>query len=311
MLLVGGAAGAADSGNRRMTQSRSRRIVLFLDGCYAGAFDRGMRARATKAMDLEERFGGRGRAVLTASGALESALEGGWLTESGEPDPALFPPAVGPGQRSHTPRGVAVGIGEQVEGVGVMVDRAYSISGRVVKKGKPTDGIPGVTLGAFSIAAKAFGLALEPSAADDAFEIVGLPPASYIVGAIRESPVPEIGKNVETHDKGADGLRVRPSAGVPPVTVSPNSQRTRPSGSRLLEEPSPPAQSPSSPSNRLDHPAASRGSAPQASGSGARVGGAATTPGVRAASPAGSRGRALTARAAFTPASRPCPAASS
>ena len=54
--------------NRRMNQSRSQRIVLFLDCCYAGAFDRGMRARATKGMDLEERFSGRGRAVITASG---------------------------------------------------------------------------------------------------------------------------------------------------------------------------------------------------------------------------------------------------
>jgi uncharacterized caspase-like protein len=55
--LLGATAVAADFVNRRMTQSRSHRIVLFLDCCYAGTFDRGMRARATKVMDLEERFG--------------------------------------------------------------------------------------------------------------------------------------------------------------------------------------------------------------------------------------------------------------
>jgi Caspase domain len=94
LRLLGATAVAADFVNRRMTQSRSRRIVLFLDCCYAGAFDRGMRARATKVMDLEERFGGRGRAVLTASGAVEYAFEGGELTESGDPEPSVFTTAM-------------------------------------------------------------------------------------------------------------------------------------------------------------------------------------------------------------------------
>ena len=94
LRLLGATAVAADFVNRRMTQSRSRRIVLFLDCCYAGAFDRGMRARATKVMDLEERFGGRGRAVITASGAVEYAFEGGELTESGDPAPSVFTTAM-------------------------------------------------------------------------------------------------------------------------------------------------------------------------------------------------------------------------
>ncbi len=94
LRVLGATAVAADFVNRRMTQSRSRRIVLFLDCCYAGAFDRGMRARATKVMDLEERFGGRGRAVITASGAVEYAFEGGELTESGDPAPSVFTTAM-------------------------------------------------------------------------------------------------------------------------------------------------------------------------------------------------------------------------
>jgi hypothetical protein len=94
LRLLGATAVAADFVNRRMTQSRSRRIVLFLDCCYAGAFDRGMRARATKVMDLQERFGGRGRAVITASGAVEYAFEGGELTESGDPAPSVFTTAM-------------------------------------------------------------------------------------------------------------------------------------------------------------------------------------------------------------------------
>jgi hypothetical protein len=94
LRLLGATAVAADFVNRRMTQSRSQRIVLFLDCCYAGAFDRGMRARAGKAMDLEERFSGRGRAVITASGAVEYAFEGGALTESGDPAPSVFTTAM-------------------------------------------------------------------------------------------------------------------------------------------------------------------------------------------------------------------------
>lgn len=94
LRLLGATAVAADFVNRRMTQSRSHRIVLFLDCCYAGAFDRGMTARASKVMDLEERFGGRGRAVITASGAVEYAFEGGELTESGDPAPSVFTTAM-------------------------------------------------------------------------------------------------------------------------------------------------------------------------------------------------------------------------
>jgi hypothetical protein len=94
LRVLGATAVAAGFVNRRMTQSRSRRIVLFLDCCYAGAFERGMTARATRVMDLQERFGGRGRAVITASGAVEYAFECGELTESGDPAPSVFTTAM-------------------------------------------------------------------------------------------------------------------------------------------------------------------------------------------------------------------------
>jgi hypothetical protein len=90
LRLLSATAVAANFVNRQMTRSRSRRIVLFLDCCYAGAFDRGMVPRAAKVVDLEERFSGRGRAVITASGAVEYSFEGGELTESGDPAPSVF-----------------------------------------------------------------------------------------------------------------------------------------------------------------------------------------------------------------------------
>ncbi|MDR7275994.1 caspase family protein [Catenuloplanes atrovinosus] len=68
---------AAEFVNRQMTASRSRRIVLLLDCCYAGAFARGLLPRAGAAdLGIEEQLAGRGRAVITASSAVQFAFEG-------------------------------------------------------------------------------------------------------------------------------------------------------------------------------------------------------------------------------------------
>ncbi|MER6975482.1 caspase family protein, partial [Nocardioides sp. NPDC000445] len=75
----------ADYVNRQMTRSRSRRIVLFLDCCYSGAFARGMMNRGDERMDIMERFDGRGRIVLTASSAMEYSFEGDQLAGQGKP----------------------------------------------------------------------------------------------------------------------------------------------------------------------------------------------------------------------------------
>ena len=80
--------------NRCMSRSRSRRIVLLLDCCYAGAFERGMAPRAGGKVDIKDRFGGRGRAVITASSAIQSAFEGGQLADVGDPAPSIFTSAL-------------------------------------------------------------------------------------------------------------------------------------------------------------------------------------------------------------------------
>ncbi len=147
-------------------------------------------------------------------GAVAFADDGGNFTLRGLDSGSVEINALGRGYASNTPTTVAVGIGEQLDGVKVLVDRAYSISGHVVRKGKPDQGLPGVTIGAFSIAAKSFGIALEPTPDDGAFEIVGLKPATYIIGAIGESSVPDIGKNVEVVDKDVEGVIVELDAGV-------------------------------------------------------------------------------------------------
>jgi hypothetical protein len=85
---------AAEFVNRRMSRSRSRRVVLLLDCCYAGAFERGMTARAGTGMGIEEQFGGRGRAVITASSAMEYAFEGDELADARTPTPSVFTSAL-------------------------------------------------------------------------------------------------------------------------------------------------------------------------------------------------------------------------
>jgi hypothetical protein len=91
---LGATAVAAEFVNRRMSRSRSRRVVLLLDCCYAGAFERGMTARAGEGVGIESQFGGRGRAVITASSAMEYAFEGDELADTNELAPSVFTSAL-------------------------------------------------------------------------------------------------------------------------------------------------------------------------------------------------------------------------
>src|SRR5690348_9940895 len=80
--------------NGRMSRSRSRRIVLLLDCCYAGAFEHGMTARAGGGVGVESQFAGRGRAVITASSSMEYAFENDQLADAVEPAPSVFTSAL-------------------------------------------------------------------------------------------------------------------------------------------------------------------------------------------------------------------------
>jgi hypothetical protein len=92
--------------NRLMRRSRAHRVVLLLDCCYGGAFERGVVARADEDMHVGGHFaqnqlgGGRGRVVITASSAMEYALEGTDVTVGGRPKPSIFTGALVEGLRS-------------------------------------------------------------------------------------------------------------------------------------------------------------------------------------------------------------------
>jgi len=85
--------------SRLMQRSRARRVVLLLDCCY-GAFERGVIARAGGDVDVSNQFttgplgGGRGRAIITASSAMEYAFEGARLAEDSVAQPSLFTAAL-------------------------------------------------------------------------------------------------------------------------------------------------------------------------------------------------------------------------
>ena len=74
--LLDSTAVSAEFINRQMGRSKSKRQVLLLDCCYSGAFARGLIIKATdKAIDIKERFEGRGRYILTASNSMQYAFE--------------------------------------------------------------------------------------------------------------------------------------------------------------------------------------------------------------------------------------------
>jgi hypothetical protein len=92
--------------DRLMRRSRSQQIVLLLDCCYGGAFQRGVVSRAGGSAGVGEQFhqealgAGRGRVVITASTAMEFAFEGSDLADTHQGAPSVFSGAVVEGLRS-------------------------------------------------------------------------------------------------------------------------------------------------------------------------------------------------------------------
>ncbi|OXM42190.1 caspase family protein [Amycolatopsis alba] len=94
----------ADFVQRCLRMSRSRSIVLLLDCCYGGAFGQGVAVRATGEANVLDAFpsggfGGRGRAVITASNSIEYAFEGDHLADD-HARPSVFTSALVEGLRT-------------------------------------------------------------------------------------------------------------------------------------------------------------------------------------------------------------------
>lgn len=151
--------------------------------------------------------------MMRDGGAAARTNDAGAFSLTSLPSGAIRLSATAKGYASTAPTVVEVGVGEQVEGVKIIVDKAFSISGRVVRTGKPDQGIAGVLVGCFSMAG-ATGISDDPTDDTGAFEIVGLRPASYMLFAVGEGSVPDIGKPAEIVDKDLTGIVIELETGV-------------------------------------------------------------------------------------------------
>ncbi|NEO56292.1 MAG: Clp protease [Okeania sp. SIO3B5] len=59
----------------QMNDSFSQRLVVILDCCYSGAFTKGMTAKGDENIDIQAELGGKGRAILMSSSAVQSSFE--------------------------------------------------------------------------------------------------------------------------------------------------------------------------------------------------------------------------------------------
>jgi hypothetical protein len=115
--LLGLTAVPAEWLNEQLEDCRARREILILDCCHSGAFAKG--SKGGNALALQERFGGRGKIVLTASGATEYSFEGN--TAVGDDVRSVFTHSVVEGLRS----GVADLDGDGLVSVDDLYDYVY------------------------------------------------------------------------------------------------------------------------------------------------------------------------------------------
>lgn len=110
---------------------------------------------------------------------------------------------------------VPVGIGESVTGIELVLDPAYTLSGFVVPKGDPDGAVEGVMVGAYSISPPSLTVAAVPTDEDGYFEILGVLPGNYTVGAIGEDVLPNIsGTAAVVHDHDLTDLLVEMDVGL-------------------------------------------------------------------------------------------------
>ncbi|MFO7562428.1 MAG: carboxypeptidase regulatory-like domain-containing protein [Enhygromyxa sp.] len=123
---------------------------------------------------------------LSADGSVVVSDEEGRFRLTGLRAGVVALVARAPGHASVSPEEVPIGIGEQVGGVELWVDTAYTISGFVAPKGEPEGAIEGVLVGAWQMQPVGLLVANAPTASDGYFEIVGVRPGNWQVGAIGE-----------------------------------------------------------------------------------------------------------------------------
>jgi hypothetical protein len=142
----------------RMEESRSRRIILLLDCCYSGAFNKGMRTRGDQSVELKETFEGSGRIVITSSTSLQYSYETAPEDDRAsrdEGEPSVFTSAIVHGLRT--------GDADLDQDGVITADELYQFISRRVSEQVP-DQAP--TLSVTSAEGERFELARNPRAAE-------------------------------------------------------------------------------------------------------------------------------------------------
>ncbi len=117
------------------------------------------------------------------------------------------------GHASGGPTVVELGIGEELDGVELLVERAYTVAGFVVRAGAPGEGVPGVEVSVGSQGGTQTAVA-PSSGADGYFEITGLAPGSYMTSMTGGGAMPTRGEIIEVVDHDVTDVILTVDAGV-------------------------------------------------------------------------------------------------
>jgi hypothetical protein len=155
-----------------------------------------------------ERWGGGEAQAVVADDA-------GRFTIGGLGSGAIALTASGKGFASTAPTVVQLGIGEAATDVDVLVDRAVTVSGFVVKKADKKTGIAGVLVGIFSLSGGGHQhMAQQPSGDDGYFEIHGVQPETYLGFAAGSDVMPELGQTILVKDQDVTDVLIVMDTGV-------------------------------------------------------------------------------------------------
>ena len=165
--------------NEQINYTRARRTLLLLDCCFAGRFPFGMARRSGEELGVGDQLGGQGRAVISASNAMEYAYEGDQLTES----------ATGSVFTTVLVEGLETGEADQDRDKWVSVDELYGYVYERVKAENPaqTPTRQGALEGDFYVARSVFEPPVEPAKLDERLlELLNHPVAGARLGAVEE-----------------------------------------------------------------------------------------------------------------------------